>query len=275
MIAFGYEGEADSMKITINSEVAADFRYKTIRDPEKDTLRYWFENLKPETDSLLFTVSKGAYTKDFTVKLKELERDSLKIISSPRGNISPNKDFKITANTPIVTVDKSAISIQNKDSIPVEFTSKFNEKDNSIEISFEKKESQRYNITMLPKTITDFYGQANDTLKYSLATKADKDYGNISVILENVTSYPIILQITDDKEKVLFEKYITEPKPVYNFYSIDPGNIFLRLIYDKNKNGKWDTGNYLKNLQPERIIYFKDKIELRANWDREFDFNVK
>jgi hypothetical protein len=274
MIAFGYEGPIDSMKITVNSEVAENFRYKTTRHPEKDTLRYWFENLKPETDSLLFTVSKGTYSKDFTVKLKELERDSLKITANYRGNIPPNRDFKVAANTPIVGVNDKTISIQNKDSIPIEFTSKFDETTNSLNLFFEKKENQRYGITMLPKTITDFYGEVNDTLKYTLVTKEDKAYGNIRLTYDG-TEFPIIIQIVNEKLELIVEEYVTEAKPSYNFPFIDPQNVYFRVIFDTNKNGKWDTGNFLKNIQPEDVKYFPKKVEIRANWDVNEDLILK
>jgi len=266
MIAFGYEGSVDSMKITINSDVAENFKYKTTRDPEKDTLRYWFENLKPETDSLLFTVSKSTYSKDFTVKLKELKRDSLKITANYKGTIPPNKDFKITANTPIVAVNDKTISIQNKDSIPVEFTSKFNQENNSLDLFFEKKENQRYNVTLLPKTITDFYGEVNDTLNYTLVTKEDKSYGNIQLTY-NGTKFPVIIQIVNEKLELIAEEYVTEAKPSYNFPYIEPQNVYFRVVFDTNKNGKWDTGNYLKKIQPEVVKYFPKKVEVRANWD--------
>ncbi|AXG69358.1 bacterial Ig-like domain protein [Kordia sp. SMS9] len=266
MIAFGYEGVVDSMKITINSDVPDNFRFKTTRHPEKDTLRYWFENLKPETDSLLFTVSSEDYRQDFTVKLKDMERDSMKLATNHRGIIPPNDYFKVSSNTPIVAIDKSTISIQNKDSIAVEFTAKLNEKENSLELFFEKKESQRYNIQMLPKTITDFYGEVNDTLKYSLNTKPNKEYGNIELSYPG-TAYPIIIQIVNEKLELIAEQYITEPKPSYNFPYIDPQFVYFRVIYDTNKNGKWDTGNYLEKIQPEVIKYFPKKVEIRANWD--------
>ncbi|WP_420571611.1 Ig-like domain-containing protein [Kordia sp.] len=266
MIVFGYEGKVDSMNIKINSEVAADFRYKTTQDPEKDTLRYWYENLKPETDSLLFTVSKGKYSKDFTVKLKEMERDSMKLSTNFRGTIPTNGDFKIAANTPIATVNDQLISIQNKDSIPVKFTSKFNEEKNSLDIFFEKKESQRYTITMLPKTITDFYGEVNDTLNYTLSTKADKDYGNIRLSYPG-KEFPVIVQVVTEKLEVIAEEYLTEPKPYCEFPFIEPQTVYFRVVYDTNKNGKWDTGNYLKNIQPETVKYFPGKQKVRANWD--------
>lgn len=266
MIAFGHEGPVDSMKITINSDVPENFKYTTTYHPEKDTLRYWFENLKPDTDSLLFTVSKGAYSKDFTVKLKELEKDSMNLSVNYRGTIPPNGDFKVVSNTPITAIDENTISIQNKDSIPVKFTTKLNEKNNSLDLFFKKKENQRYNIQMLPKAITDFYGEVNDTLKYSLITKENKDYGNIQLTYKE-SEYPVIVQVVNEKLEVIAEEYLTEPKPYCSFPYIDPQFVYFRVIYDTNKNGKWDTGNYLKKIQPEIIKYYPKKVEVRANWD--------
>ena len=266
MIAFGHEGPVDSMKVTINSEVPENFRFKTTRHPEKDTLRYWFENLKPETDSLLFTVSKGAYSKDFTVKIKDMEKDSMNLSVNYRGNIPPNGDFKVISNTPIVAIDQNTISIQNKDSIPVAFTAKLNEKNNSLDVFFEKKENQRYKIQMLPKTITDFYGEINDTLNYTLITKENKDYGNIQLTYGG-SEYPVLIQVVNEKLELIAEQYATEPQDSYNFPYIDPQFVYFRVIYDTNKNGKWDTGNYLKNKQPEIVKYFPKKVEIRANWD--------
>ena len=39
------------------------------------------------------------------------------------------------------------------------------------------------------------------------------------------------------------------------------------MVYDTNGNQKWDTGNYLKKIQPERISYYDRLIEASANWD--------
>jgi len=43
----------------------------------------------------------------------------------------------------------------------------------------------------------------------------------------------------------------------------------LKVIFDRNGNGRWDTGDYLKKQQPERVMYFPKTIEIRANWDQE------
>ena len=40
---------------------------------------------------------------------------------------------------------------------------------------------------------------------------------------------------------------------------------------DENGNGKWDTGDYSKGLQPERVYYYPHELELRAMFEYDQD----
>ena len=39
------------------------------------------------------------------------------------------------------------------------------------------------------------------------------------------------------------------------------------MFVDDNRNGRWDTGDYKANRQPEALYYYDDKIERKAKWD--------
>ena len=56
---------------------------------------------------------------------------------------------------------------------------------------------------------------------------------------------------------------------------LKPGEYQIKLIIDNNGNKKWDTGNYQLNLQPEKVIFYQDKITIRENWDNEIQWNIK
>ena len=56
---------------------------------------------------------------------------------------------------------------------------------------------------------------------------------------------------------------------------LEPDGYILRVIIDDNKNGVWDTGNYLEQIQPERVLYYPEVIELRANWEIETIWDLK
>ena len=48
------------------------------------------------------------------------------------------------------------------------------------------------------------------------------------------------------------------------FYFVKPGTYYMRLIIDENGNGKWDTGDFEKGIQPERVSYYHHSLDLRA-----------
>jgi len=60
-----------------------------------------------------------------------------------------------------------------------------------------------------------------------------------------------------------------------DFKELDPGDFNVRVITDANANGKWDTGNYLKKIQPEPIFYHEKPITVRANWDVKQDITLE
>ena len=44
---------------------------------------------------------------------------------------------------------------------------------------------------------------------------------------------------------------------------------------DGNNNQKWDAGNYVQRLQPERVFYFEKTLEVMPNWKIEETFSVR
>jgi hypothetical protein len=63
----------------------------------------------------------------------------------------------------------------------------------------------------------------------------------------------------------------------YRFNYVTPGDIRLRIIEDKNGDGKWNAGDVIAGLQPERAeAYFNERGEdlftTKMNWD--FEINI-
>jgi hypothetical protein len=82
----------------------------------------------------------------------------------------------------------------------------------------------------------------------------------------NENSYLLLLK--DSRGKTIKEVKINESIEI-DFGLYLPANYKIELIEDKNRNGKWDTGNFYLDLQPEKIIKFAKDISVRANWDSE------
>ena len=218
-----------------------------------------------KSDSAFFVVKNKTYIDTLQHRFRDIEKDSLKVGAVVSGGLNFYQDFEIEANTPLTSLDEKKVTILDKDSANVSFTTAFKASENRFQFKFDKTESNTYKVQMLPGAITDFFSNTNDTLNYTLKTKSYSDFSNIRVSLKNAV-YPIIVQLTDEKGEMKYEQFATEPK-LFDFKNILPSKYYLRVIYDTNGNQKWDTGSFLKKQQPERISYDADLIDARAGWD--------
>lgn len=261
-IGFGYEGDYTKMKIKLKSDTPEGFTSRITKDEKTDTLYYWYKP-KIEADSLVFNISHANFDKDYTVKLRKQKQDSLVINANPTGSIGIEESFKISGIIPFESFDASKINIMDKDSVNVNFTSEYDSISNTYAFNFKKKEESKYSMMILPDAFTDFFDNKNDTLQYALSTRKASDFGFVRFTLVNA-KYPLIVQLTTEKGDVKAEKYTTKPEPL-DFLNLQPSTYYIRIIHDTNENGVFDTGNYLKKIQPEKVSHFKE-IEVRADW---------
>ena len=167
----------------------------------------------------------------------------------------------------------SKIKVINRDSVDIDFKVEYDSLYNRYSFPIEKEEGQKYFMQILPEAIIDFYDGVNkDTLDFSFRTKMKSEYGNIRVNLRNA-EFPLIVQLVNQNGVVIYERYTTE-SPVVDFTDISPRQYSLRVVYDTNGNGKYDTGNFLLGIQPERVSYAPPLEEVRASFDFVIDFTL-
>ena len=270
-IGHGYYGNYENQKFKLLSNVPKSFEYLITKNRETDTLNYWFKGIK--TDSLKFEYPINDSIKTELVNFKNPIKDSLVINQMTIGSIDLTEKFQLSSNLPIISSDSSLVKIRKKDSTLVSSKISIDENYDRVEIDFKLIPNDTYNIQLLPNALKDFWGNTHDTLNYRVSTKKIEDYGNIFIQLIYEESYEFILELLKDGKVVRSYNKPNEDSN-YSFKLLDPGKYFLRLIKDKNNNDKWDTGNYLKKIQPEEVIYFPFELELRANWDLNESFNT-
>lgn len=262
----GYEGELDSIKIEPLFG-PDDLESITLFEKTKDTANVWFKG--SVADSLLFRVKTGSVIDTAKVKFRSKEVDSLQISINAKGVLNLRDRIKIAGNIPLQNVDTSKVYLVDKDTLKVPYTYQLKKEKTEVfvEMDFDKKYNDKYNLTLYPDAVTDFLGNINkDTLNFNFTTKKPTDYGNLYLTLQNVKSYPIIVQLITEKGELIEEIYATEQQE-YNFTNLLPAKYLVRVIYDENKNRKWDTGSFLQKIQPEKVVYYPTVLEIRTNWD--------
>ncbi len=273
-ISFGYFGEGESSIIETLTQLPDTVRTIVTKERDKDTLNFWFTPYK--MDSILFAITNERLqvSDTFNVKGRKVEFDSLKLSLNQTSNLEFGKPLDLLINSPLMAFDSSKIRLIDIDSSLVDYRIVLDSFENKLNFDFEIKPSQNYKLELLPGAITDFFENTNDTLVYNLRTKSAADYGNLTLNLSgNNIAYPLLVQLTNEKGEVQREIYAKEAR-AFEFTNLNPGKYMARVIFDANENKKWDTGDFLKKIQPERISYYPTLIELRANWEKIETFNL-
>ena len=111
-----------------------------------------------------------------------------------------------------------------------------------------------------------------DSLKYSTSktdtltfvTFKESDYGKLKFRINQTVTNEMLLIYKND---ILMNAYSLKKEINLKLYK--PGEYDLRILYDENLNGVWDTGNYSLKKQPEKVVALKNKLMVKPNWENE------
>jgi hypothetical protein len=134
-------------------------------------------------------------------------------------------------------------------------------------------EGADYNLVLEKDVATDTLDNKymkTDTISFS--AKRASDYGSIKIKIDNLdTSLNSVLMLKKDNI-VYFQQRLIQKN--YNIPLILPGDYEISILFDANKNGKWDTGDYWKKLQPEIVVVRKETFNVRPNWENELTIDI-
>lgn len=276
---------------------------KTLRN---DTIHYWVK------DSLLFKQDTLAFSLNylFTDTLNQLvpRTDTLRLVAKKvkKEEAAPKKKKKkkgeddepeptlflpvstrvassmdvydyisLTFEEPIASFDTAAIHLRQKvdtlwKDVPFVF-----EQDTSqlrrYNLFYDWEHEKEYEFSVDSTAFNGHYGLFTDKIKQAFKVRAKEEYG---AIFFNVTGADSIafVQLLDPQDKVLRQVPLMNGQA--DFYYLNPGKYCARLVNDTNNNGLWNTGSYEHKLQPEKVYYYPQILDLKANWELEQDWNV-
>lgn len=104
----------------------------------------------------------------------------------------------------------------------------------------------------------------NEAFKRTIPIKSLDTFSTLFVqMLTGVTNG--MVQLLNGSDKVV--KTVPVKGNKVEFYFVTPGTYYMRLFSDLNGNGRWDTGDFATQLQPEPVYYYPDPLTLKAQWE--------
>lgn len=264
--------EFDFLDTTLN-DLLLDYSIS----PQKDTARFWFKELAAKRYKFIIHLDSN-FTDTLRLKFDSISKlRKLKIEDNLDKKLPYYQPLALHFNRLINDFDTSEIALLTvSDSSKIEFNIEIDSVNlKKVHILFKHERDSSYFIQLNPGAFTDIFNKEwKDSLFQKISFDGEKDYGllELEVDLENDTG-AYIIQLTDNKGEVLRSKTLTEFKA--NFRHLKPGNFRLKLISDRNGNGRWDTGNYGEKMQAEKTFLYDEDIQIRSNWDKKIKWIIK
>jgi hypothetical protein len=264
----------DSLTLWIMDSI--HYKLDTIQMAVDYTAMDTMEQYVSRTDTLRFTYrEKESRSRRTQAKPKEEEKLEIRTIRN-NGNQDLNKNISFMLDFPIGRLNDTLISLFHiPDSVEIPFprmvkADSLNPYRASLSAAWES--ASKYRLLVLPGAINSIYPIPHDTIDANFQTRDLEYYGQILLTLENVNNR-VLVQLFSGKSMV--EERIVERDGQYVFPFLSPKEYEFKFIHDLNENGKWDTGDYLKKLQPEPVEFLPTAIEVRSNWDHEVSLRLE
>jgi len=195
-------------------------------------------------------------------------------------NISNNqldllKDLQITFNTPLKVFDTTKIRFTDDqfNNLPhapfvLDSTRKV------VTLKHPWVGGLGYNIIVNKDFAEDSLGRKllrDDTLNFN--ARRETEYGSLKLRFLNLdmSKNPVLLFVQNDQ---VVHTHVFTGRDI-NIRLFTPGEYELRLLYDENRNGKFDPGEFIgKHRQPERVVPIPRRLNVKPNWDNEVDITL-
>jgi len=188
-----------------------------------------------------------------------------------------NRNVVLSFDEPLARIDTSSIHVSVKeDTLWVE--KPFILVADSViprryEILADWQPDREYQLKIDSTAITGLYGLHTDKVDQSFKVKKLDEYGTLFFNIRGVNQ-PAIVELLDAAGKVIRQQRLT-PEGTADFYYLAPNTkYYVRMFMDRNGNGKWDTGNVEKRMQPEEVYYLPKSWEMKANFDFEETWDI-
>ncbi|MGN0213944.1 MAG: Ig-like domain-containing domain [Muribaculaceae bacterium] len=192
-------------------------------------------------------------------------------------SVDYGKPLPVTFDTPIDSINQAAVHLMQKDdtvwnvvSRPVKLEPIDSVDIMAYKIDYPFEAGKQYRLEIDSMSVFDCFGNMNKLEKADFSIPSLEEYSNLYFKV-NVTDSAFV-ELLSASDKVVDTTSVVNG--IAAFENIKPGTYYARLVMDTNGNGKWDTGNYAQQRQPEDVFYYPKKINLKKNWDVEQNWNI-
>lgn len=270
LISRNYELDTNKFEFINGRKDTANFWFKPKLND--DTLKFMFERTGGEKDTIkLFPKIINTYKNNLVTGAVPIKQ-----IATIPADFDYYKKPEIEFNMVPDSINHDTITLLEEGK-PVKFNlAPVPQKPRHYTIQYDFKQTKNYVFYLPRKSVKGLLGSYIDSTLIQFKTSNEKAYKTCTIHIKNPEfTGKGILQLLDAKDQIIQTNIIqwdNNGPVIFNY--LRQGSYRLRLIYDVNMNGEWDTGHYSKKILPEKVVYFPQNIDIKPNFDYEMEWDI-
>lgn len=297
---FYFAAKADTLPVLKGLNFDEKEAFVIEKSQRNDTIHYWVKDsllykqdtlalsltylytdtlnqLVPRTDTLKLVSKQKIQPKEEPKKKKKKKKDEeeepeptkfLPVNVNAPSSMDVYASISLTFEEPIAYFDSTAIHLKQKvdtlwEDVPFEFEQdslnlkKFN-------LYYDWEPTAEYEFSVDSTAFHGIYGLFTDKIKQGFKVRSEDEYLTLHFEVKGAGPHAFV-ELLDAQDKVVRHRRLRDG--IADFYFLNPGKYAARLIEDTNGNGVWDTGDFAKGVQPEKVYYYPEVVEYKALWD--------
>lgn len=264
-----FEGNPQNVSIEVLEDKIKD--YKVTHRAYSDTATVWFnatsENIGiDKSENIKFRYTTSEKTDDASLFYR-LSTPSDLTLNNAEGNlIKPDGTFELLSNYELQNLETAQWKLSLDSLTTVPFTAKIAEKNSRrIIIEADFQPGNKYSLEMGTSSVRSFYATNEKAYQFNFEVDREENYGTFVLELDQVPQQVFWLQFLRENGELDFQVQTSEKVSRLEF--VKPGTYQLRMLVDKDGNGRWDAASLPELKLSEPVYLFPKVIEIRPLWE--------
>lgn len=262
---WGDEGKAVNYWITDSLVWQQDTLQMEVVYPRTDSLNV----LQAETDTLQLLFRERPQEKKKRKKDEPEPIDFLGMAFNTTGEMNLFDTLSVTFNEPVADLKKETIRLEKMEADSSWQAADFDLRVDSINtlryFLFRKwRYGEEYRLNVDSAAVYSIYGKWNSPFSAKFKMKEEDAYGHLFIYIDGVADSMAFVELLNRSDQPVRKAQVKDGGAL--FMDLPPETYYARLVVDRNRNGKWDTGFYLDKIQPEEVYYYPGMFKIMQNW---------
>lgn len=192
---------------------------------------------------------------------------------NPPQFLEDTDTLKIYASQPILKINQELI-VLTTDTLVVPFKVILDSVScPHFKILFDAVSGKSYKLKLKQGSVEDWNQTKSDSALFVVSTRKEGYYGAFELKIIGEPGVAYVAQLLNSKGKIIDQIRFVEIGQLSNTKLL-PESYKVRLIKDENNNGRWDSGDFELDIQPEKVTYYPDAISIKSKWELDLEWNL-